>query len=626
MEVVYLPKILDVSRSPYAKLRTVSVSSVKVKGFMGKYFETLVNTTLPSQYELLEKTGRLDNFRIVSGKLEGSYKTYFPFDDTDVYKWSEAVSFALASRELPELEKNLNIVIEEIKNAQDEDGYIGTYLSRERKKERWTNLAWNHELYNAGHLIQAAIAYKRVTRKTSLFEVATRFADHIYNTFGPGKKEGAPGHPEVEMALVELFRETGDRKFLELSNYFLSTRGKGLASVPRNPEPEYFIDHKPFVELEEITGHAVRALYLCSGATDLYLETGDEQLWQALNRLWENFVSKKMYITGGTGSRHDWESFGEEYELPNRRSYAESCAAIANFMWNFRMLLATGEGKYSDLMEQILYNGLLAGISLDGKHYFYFNPLEDFGKTRRKKWFDCACCPPNLARFIASFPGYMYTVSDKGIQVHLYEKSSAELLLKDSSVKIEQKTNYPWEGHIYFTIETDIEEPFSIYLRVPSWSSNYSVRIDGNDNPVEMQSGYVELNRCWEGGHTIEFSLKMKPELMETHPLVRDNLGKVAVRKGPVVYCVEQVDNPDFHVWTLTVDSESMREEKCKILDREMVLLKGTGRAIELSEWKGKLYSQLSRTKEIPVLFTLVPYYAWANREPGSMGVWLRKT
>ncbi|MCD6550903.1 beta-L-arabinofuranosidase domain-containing protein, partial [Thermotoga sp.] len=276
-------------------------------------------------------------------------------------------------------------------------------------------------------------------------------------------------------------------------------------------------------------------------------------------------------------------------------------------------------------MEQVLYNGLLAGISLDGRHYFYFNPLEDSGRTRRQKWFDCACCPPNLARFIASLPGYMYTVSNKGIQVHLYEKSSAEFLFKGSSVKIEQETDYPWNGHVYFTIETSIEEPFSIYLRVPSWSNDLSVRIDGKEYSVETQNGYVELNRCWDGKHTIEFSLKMKPELIEAHPLVRNNLGKVAVRRGPIVYCAEQVDNPNFHVWTLTVDSEGMKEEKGRIFDREVVFLKGTGKAIELSEWKGKLYRSLSKAKEIPVLFTLVPYCAWANREPGSMAVWLGK-
>jgi DUF1680 family protein len=620
-----MSRIVNVSRSPYAKLKTVPVGSVKVKGFMGKYFETLVNVTLPTQYDLLESTGRLDNFRIASGKMEGSYKTFFPFDDTDVYKWSEAVSFALANRDLPDLEKILDSVIEEVKAAQDEDGYLGTYLSGERKKERWTNLAWNHELYNAGHLIQSAVAHRRVTGKNFLFEVAKRFADHICNTFGPGKKEGAPGHPEVEMALVELYRETGDKRYLDLAKYFIYTRGKGLASVPRNPGPEYFIDHKPFVELEEITGHAVRALYLCSGATDLYLETGDEKIWQALNRLWENFVTKKMYITGGAGSRHDWESFGEEYELPNRRSYAESCASIANFMWNFRMLLATGDGKFADVMEQVLYNGLLSGISLDGKHYFYFNPLEDYGRTRRQKWFDCACCPPNLARFIVSFPGYMYTTSDDGVQVHLYEKSTSKLNFKNSVVEIEQETDYPWSGEVTFTVETDIEEPFSISLRIPSWADDFVLRVDGKAVIAKPQNGYVKLSQSWKGKHTVELSLPMKVEFIEAHPFVRDNLEKVAVKRGPVVYCIEQADNPDFHVWTLVLNSESLKEEKGKILDREAVFLKGTGRALDISEWEGKLYRKLSEVREKTVEFTLIPYHMWANREPGAMAVWLKK-
>jgi len=620
-----MSRIVNVSRSPYAKLKTVPVGSVKVKGFMGKYFETLVNVTLPTQYDLLESTGRLDNFRIASGKMEGSYKTFFPFDDTDVYKWSEAVSFALANRDLPDLEKILDSVIEEVKAAQDEDGYLGTYLSGERKKERWTNLAWNHELYNAGHLIQSAVAHRRVTGKDTLFNVAKRFADHIYNTFGPGKKEGAPGHPEVEMALVELYRETGEKKYLDLAKYFIYARGKGLASVPRNPGPEYFIDHKPFVELEEITGHAVRALYLCAGATDLYLETGDEKIWQALNRLWENFVTKKMYITGGAGSRHDWESFGEEYELPNRRSYAESCASIANFMWNFRMLLATGDGKFADVMERVLYNGLLSGISLDGKHYFYFNPLEDSGRTRRQKWFDCACCPPNLARFIASFPGYMYTTSGDGVQVHLYEKSTAAVDFKGSTVKIEQETDYPWSGEIVLSVKTEIEEPFSIYLRIPTWADDFSIRVDGETLDLEPQNGYVELNRNWRGSHRIELSLPMRVELVESHPFVRDNLGKVAVKRGPVIYCAEQVDNPGFHVWTLGVGSEDLEEERAKILDRDVVFLRGTGKALVTSDWEGALYRNISEPKEKVAKFTLVPYHMWANRQPGAMVVWLRK-
>lgn len=622
--ITAVSRIIDVSKSPFAKLKTVPVGAVRTKGFMGRYFETLVNVTLQSQYDLLESTGRLDNFRIASGKMEGSYKTYFPFDDTDVYKWSEAVSFALASRNIPELGKVLRSAIEEVKAAQDEDGYVGTYLSGNRKGERWVNLAWNHELYNAGHLIQAAIAHKRVTGETTFFEVARRFADHICNVFGPGKKEGAPGHPEVEMALVELYRETGDSKYLDLAKYFIHARGRGLASVLRNPGPRYFIDHKPFTELEEITGHAVRALYLCCGATDLYLETGDESVWGTLNRLWEDFVTKKMYVTGGAGSRHDWESFGEEYELLNRRSYAESCASIANFMWNFRMLLATGHGKFADVMEQVLYSGLLSGISLDGKYYFYFNPLEDYGGTRRQRWFDCACCPPNLARFIASFPGYIYTTSSDGVQVHLYERSSAQMEFGGTPLKIEQETDYPWDGKVLITVETELEKPFFVHLRIPSWADDFSIRLDGKTFHVEPHDGYVRLHMNWKGRHTIELSLPMEVDFIEAHPFVRDNVGKLAVRRGPIVYCAEQEDNPGFHVWTLKIETKRLEEKKGKILDREAVFLLGTGSAVCLSDWQGKLYRKASKPLEEKVRITLIPYHMWANRNPGAMVVWLQ--
>jgi len=622
-----MSEVLSVHKSPYAKLKTVPVESVKVRGFMGSYLERLVEITLPTQYELLEKTGRIDNFRIAAGKMEGDYKTYFPFDDTDAYKWIEAVSFALATKKVPNLKKTMDAVILEIKDAQDEDGYLNTYLSGKRKGERWKNLAWNHELYCAGHLIQAAIANKRVTGDNVLFEVAKRFADHIYSVFGPGKREGAPGHPEVEMALVELYRETGDKRYLDLAKYFIYARGKGLASVPRNPGPEYFVDHKPFVELEEVTGHAVRMLYLCCGATDLYLETGDEKVWQTLNRLWENFVTKKMYITGGAGSRHDWESFGEEYELPNRRSYAETCASVANFMWNFRMFLATGDGKFVDVMEQTLYNGLLSGISLDGRHYFYYNPLEDSGKTRRKEWFDCACCPPNIARLIASFPGYVYTTSQEGIWVNFYEESSASVSYEKGVVTIEQETDYPWNGEISITLKTDLEKPFSIFLRIPGWASDFSVKINGETIHVEPTKGYLQVTRQWRGTNTVELHLPMKIEFIESHPFARDNLGKVAVKRGPVVYCAEQTDNPDFHVWSLLLDvEESVEPIPVEIKGNRAIALKGRGKVLETKDWAQKLYRKKTKSTTGDVEFILIPYHMWANREAGPMAVWFATT
>ncbi|MDN5346048.1 MAG: uncharacterized protein PWQ73_545, partial [Petrotoga sp.] len=331
-------KIINFTNSSKNKLTPCSISSVKIKGFMNDYLETMLKVTIPSQYELLESTGRIDNFRIASGKKEGSFKGLV-FNDSDVYKWLEAASYALLFTNDDDLKEKIDNTIKEVKDAQEDNGYLNTYFMFERKKERWTDLATKHELYCAGHLIQAAIAHKRVTGEDTLFDVAIKFADLIVDTFGPDKKRGAPGHPEIEMALVELYRETKNQKYLNLAKYFLEERGNGYASTYRFFNPEYYIDHKPFKELDEMTGHAVRMLYLCTGATDIYLETGDEEIFSTIERLWENLVTKKMYITGGAGSRYEGESFGEDYELPNRRAYTETCAAIASYMWNYRMFL-----------------------------------------------------------------------------------------------------------------------------------------------------------------------------------------------------------------------------------------------------------------------------------------------
>jgi DUF1680 family protein len=484
----------DTTKSPYAKLKTIPISSVKVSGFWGKRIKILHDVTLPEQYRLLEETQRLYNFRRAAGKVKGDYYGFF-FNDTDVYKWQEAVSFSFASYGRDEnLEKILDQTIEEVAEAQDEDGYLDTYFTFERKKDRWTNLKDMHELYCAGHLIQAGIAHHRTTGKDTLLNIAKRFADHIDNVFGPGKKEGTCGHPEIEMALIELYRETGDKRYLNLAKFFIDERGKGLIGGET-----YHIDHKPFRELTEIVGHAVRALYLNCGATDLYLETGEKELMEALERLWKNFVERKMYITGGAGARHEGEAFGEEYELPNDTAYAETCAAIGSFMWNFRMLLAKGEGRFADIMEQTLYNGLLSGISLNGKEYFYVNPLEDNGEHRRKLWFACACCPPNIARLIASIPGYMYTTSEEGIWVHLYGENEAKIPWGDKEIKLIEKTNYPWEGNIELEIKTEGE--YKIFLRIPSWAKGYTIKINGNKiNTKEVKNGYIEVENQWKEG------------------------------------------------------------------------------------------------------------------------------
>jgi len=620
-------KIINFTDSSKNKLTPCPISSVKIKGFMKDYLETMLKVTIPSQYELLESTGRIDNFRIASGKKEGSFKGLV-FNDSDVYKWLEAASYALLFTNDDDLKEKIDKTIKEVKDAQEDDGYLNTYFMFERKKERWTDLATKHELYCAGHFIQAAIAHKRVTGENTLFDVAIKFADLIVNTFGLDKKRGAPGHPEIEMALVELYRETKDQKYLNLAKYFLEERGNGYASTYRFFNPEYYIDHKPFKELDEMTGHAVRMLYLCTGATDIYLETGDGEIFSTLERLWENLVTKKMYITGGAGSRYEGESFGEDYELPNRRAYTETCAAIASYMWNYRMFLATGDAKYVDLMELVLYNGLLSGISIDGKHYFYVNPLEDRGEKRRQPWYECACCPPNIARTLTSFPGYIYATSDEGIYTNLYENSQANITYKGKEVKITQETDYPWDGKIRIIVSTEVIDPFALFLRIPSWANVFDITVDGEKLNKNLEKGFLKIFKPWKGPHEIILNLPMDIKFVESHPFVRENLDKVALKRGSMIYCIEKADNKEGDVWNYQIDlNEKIEPENYQINSKRVIKLKTKGYYEDLQNWEGKLYSQVGRIKEAKkkIDINLIPYFAWTNREAGPMAVWIRK-
>ncbi|MDK2896751.1 MAG: uncharacterized protein PWP04_871 [Candidatus Atribacteria bacterium] len=611
--------VVNANRSKYARLKPVSIDSVKLTdSFWANRIKLMGEVTLPLQYQIMEETGRLDNFRIAAGKVSGEFSGFF-FNDTDVYKWIEAVSYFLATNRDEKLDQLVDKVIEEVKDAQDPDGYLDTYFTFSRKQDRWTNLKDMHELYCAGHLFQAAIAHHRATGKTSLLDIAIRFADHITRVFGPDKKEGVPGHPEVEMALVELYRETNDQKYLDLAKFFIDERGKGLIGGS-----SYHIDHKPFRELEEIVGHAVRSLYLNSGATDLYMEIGDKALGNALERLWDNLVTKKMYVTGAAGARHEGESFGDPYELPNETAYAETCAAIANFMWNHRMLLTSGEGRFADLMELALYNGILPGISIDGKEYFYVNPLADRGGHRRQRWFACACCPPNVARTITSLPGYMYSVSPEGIWVNLYASNVSEFDVNGSAVAIEEKTDYPWEGVVEFKIDADAA--FSLFLRKPEWSREFSLNVNGEKIKPVLEKGYMVINRKWQKGDTVTLDLDMKPELWESHPSVKDNAGRVAIRKGPVVYCLEAEDNSGINVWDIEIPKDVKLVEEYKNMLGGIMVIKGKGWVNDPSSWE-KLYLPPEEADRLrnELEFTAIPYYAWANRTPGPMEVWIKR-
>jgi len=616
-----MPKthIIDTTKSKYSKLQPVLINSVKLTdNFWSPKMKLMQEVTLPLQYEILEQTQRINNFRRASGKLSGDFVGFF-FNDSDVYKWAEAVAYFLSYNKNEKLEKLSDDIIQEVKLAQDDDGYLDTYFTFEKKQDRWTNLKDMHELYCAGHLIQSAVAHHRATGKTNLLGIAIKFADHIDSVFGPGKREGTPGHPEIEIALVELYRETSNKKYLNLAKFFIDERGKGI--IGGGP---YHIDHKPFRELDEIVGHAVRSLYLNCGVADLYMETGDKTLLDALERLWDNLVEKKMYITGGAGAREEGEAFGENYELPNETAYAETCASIANFMWNYRMLQVLPESRFADIMELCLYNGILSGISLDGKEYFYVNPLADRGDHRRQKWFACACCPPNIARTITSIPGYMYSVSSEGIWVHLYASNTCEFKINGSNVTVEEKTDYPWDGLIEFKI--DAESEFTLFLRKPGWSKNFSIFLNRKEIQPTLEKGYITVRKRWEKGDTLKVNFPMEIEFLESHPKVKDNVGKVAIRRGPIIYCVEGVDNLWGDVWDLEISKDTKLENEYRDILGGVVIFKGKGWINAPDSWKG-LYLP---TKDVDNLrkeveFIAIPYYSWANREKGPMEVWIKK-
>jgi len=624
--------VVDTSRSPFAKLRPVPVESVHLEDdFWAPRLRILREVTLPAQYRLLEETGRIFNFRRAAGKQKGDFKGLF-FNDTDLYKWLEAAAFSLASAFDQKLYDLAQQAIADIAAAQDEDGYLDTYFTFDRKKDRWTNLREMHELYCAGHLLQAAVAFYRATGEHNLLEVAHRSADLIASVFGPDRRTGTPGHPEIEMALVELYRTTANKKYLDLAKFFIDKRGMGL--IGRREwfgivlSDTYYIDHKPFRELTEIVGHAVRSLYLNCGVTDLYLETGEQALWDALVRLWRNMTERKMYVTAGVGSRHEGEEFGDDYELPNARAYTETCAAIANVMWNWRMLMATGDAGFADVMELALYNGVLSGISLDGKEYLYVNPLADQGKHRRQRWYVCACCPPNITRLLASLPGYFYSTSSEGIWIHLYAENTAHLDIMGSSVAIIQRTKYPWNGEFEVILQPEKEVSFSLFLRIPGWCREAKVLANGQALKIPIQPGkYVKIQRLWKSGDRVHLSLSMPIERVVCHPYVMENTDQVALRRGPLIYCVEQVDNPDCDVRSLMLPSNSpLEEEWMPNLLNGVTVIRGEALAIDAEEFNDHLYRLVTDVspKVRPTHFTAIPYYAWANREPGPITVWIR--
>lgn len=628
---------IDVSASPRAKLQTLPGNAVAFDGgIWAKRQAANRASALPHGFRMLEQAGNFQNLRLSAERAETGYRGPV-FMDSDVYKWIEAASFELSRQPNAELEGLIEQAIDAIEPAQREDGYLNTYYTVAEPGRRWIDFGHGHELYCAGHLFQAAVAHRRATGSDRLLNVARRFADHIDATFGPGKREATPGHPEIETALVELFRETGERRYLNLAGFLLDKRGYGwLGPSHRFNSAAYFQDRVPVRESSEVEGHAVRALYLTAGVADVYLETGEQALFDAMERQYHDLVTRKLYITGGVGSRHHAEAFGKPYELPNELAYCETCAAIASIMWCWRMLLTTGEGHYADLAERTLYNAVLSGVSLDGSLYFYVNPLADNGETEhvhrggpsRKPWHQVACCPPNVMRLFASLGHYVATRDADGLQVHLYGQARiATDLESGGAVALQMDTEYPWDGRILLTVEETPATAWTLSLRVPAWSAASRVTINGQ--PVAATPGpdaYLRIARTWAAGDRLELELSMAPQLVEAHPWVESTRGCVAIERGPLVYCLEQPEHTPA-VYDLELDTSAPLETAWQPdLLEGVCVVKAGGRTLDRAAWEGRLYRPLQTAASPagePVTLTAIPYYAWANRGPSAMRVWV---
>ncbi len=651
-----MSKLLNATPAP---LKSVTVSDP----FWSQYVDLVRNTVIPYQWEALndripdaEPSYAVRNFKIAAGLEKGEFGGLV-FQDSDVAKWLEAVGYSLETHPDPKLEAIADGIIEIIEKAQQPDGYLDTYFILKEPEKRWTNLYECHELYVAGHMMEAAVAYYNATGKRKLLDVMCRFADHIDSVFGPKpeKRKGYCGHEEVELALVKLYKATGNEKYLKLSSYFIEERGREPSffleewkntrqeysywSMKKVPAPElpYVQAHKPVHEQEVAVGHAVRAVYLYTGMADIAAETGDAKLFEACRRLWKNITERQMYVTGGIGSTHNGEAFTFDYDLPNDTVYAESCASIGLIFFAHRMLQMDPDSEYADVIERALYNTVLGAMSRDGKRFFYVNPLEVWPeaseknpdrrhiKPVRQKWFGCACCPPNIARLLTSLNQYIYSAGGNTVYTHLYIGGEAELSVGAGEIRLRQENNYPWDGKIRLHVEASTAGTVALALRIPGWCRKWSVAVNGEkaDASAEIVKGYARFTRDWNAGDVIELSMEMPAEVIQANPKVRADAGRIALQRGPLVYCLEEADNGK-NLPALSIDIRSgLTEELDETLPQSMVAIKG--KAVRAGEegWDGNLYRPYAPNGK-SVEFKAVPYFMWGNREPGEMLVWVR--
>jgi hypothetical protein len=616
--------------APPPQLKAVPFTSVKLTDkFWAPRVQRNLDVTLPHNFMECEITGRISNFDKAAGKMAGEHEGYM-FNDSDVYKVLEAAAYSLSQRRDPAVEKKCDDIINRIAAAQQPDGYLYTYYTvRKELNLRHTNEANMHETYCAGHLIEAGVAYYQATGKRKLLDVSIRLANYYDRLYGPGKRHEAPGHEEIELALVKLYRLTGEKRYLKLAQFFVEERGHPNGG--RRLQGEYSQDNIPVRQQREIQGHAVRAMYLYCAVADLAAITGDTGYMRTMDSIWPDVTERKMYITGGIGPSGSNEGFTTAYDLPNDSAYAESCAAIALALWNERMTLLNGDGKYADVVERCMYNGLLSGISLKGDSFFYVNPLGTRGGQRREAWFGCACCPPNLARFLPTVGGLAYATTDNDLYVSHYMGNIGKMAVGKTPVTVTQATNYPWDGRVKLSVSPTRPKAFTLRLRVPGWcqgptTSETLYRIKGKPasgavtisvngkavSPVRIVKGYALVARTWRRGDVVTYDMPMPVRRVHANPKVKYDEGKVALQRGPVVYCVEDVDNAK-RARHMVVPANAAITAKARpdLLGGVTVLM-------------GSCISQATMQDAAgPAKFTAVPYYAWDNREVGGMALWL---
>ncbi|UOQ46965.1 glycoside hydrolase family 127 protein [Gracilibacillus caseinilyticus] len=642
-----------------SKMKPIPLKDVSIHDpFWGPWQQLVKNSIIPYQWDALndripgaEPSRTIGNFEMAADRKQGTHYGMV-FQDSDLYKWMETVAFSLQIDRDPHWENIMDDVIELIKEAQEDDGYLHTYFSVNEPDKKWTDLKEAHELYCAGHLIEAAVAYYNATGKKQIIEIVSKLVDHISAVLGnrPNQKNGYPGHPEIELALMKLYNTTKDQKYLDLCQYFIEERGqrnpvhyynqeleqKGVVKKLDDRNYDYYQAHLPVREQTTAEGHAVRATYLYSGMVDLANELEDEELLEVCRVLWDNTVNKRMYVTGGIGSSSHEERFTVDYDLPNDRAYTETCASIALIMWAHRMVQIEADHQYTDILERALYNGALSGISLDGKGYFYVNPLEVWPhtancrhdmqtvKTTRQQWFGCACCPPNIARLLASLGEYIYSTNDKGIFVHLYIGGHTSFEMDGQRVNLEQTSEYPWDGRVTFTISTEKPTTFTLSPRIPGWCRNAKIVVNGKEETVPVNKGYASITREWEDGDSVELLFEMPVEVVRAHPDVRNNAGKVVLQRGPVIYCLEENDNgSNLQDIQLKTDEPFTVQYEPELLEGVNVIIGNAVQTVRKSV-ENNLYS----TQRYPVTdrsITAIPYYAWSNRGENEMTVWIRE-